>query len=65
MNTPGTFPKYSPRPSDPLSPTFEDAARAGDARRKLATRLVKHAPRTMTFFGATRTETITLSQVSA
>jgi len=64
MNTPGTFPKNSPRPPDPMAPTFEDAARAGDARRMLATRLEKHAPTTMTFFGATRTETITLPPVA-
>ncbi len=41
-------------------PTIEDAARAGDARRKLASRLAKVVPTVMTFQGAERTETISL-----
>ncbi len=64
MNTSAAIPKNSTKSSDPLSPSLEDAARAGDARRKLAARLEKHAPTTMTFFGATRTETITLPPVA-
>jgi hypothetical protein len=41
-------------------PTIEDAARAGDARRKLASRLMKSVPTTMTFQGAERMEIVSL-----
>jgi hypothetical protein len=46
-------------------PSFEDAARAGDARRKFADRLAKEVPTRMTFQGVSRTETITLPPLAA
>jgi hypothetical protein len=58
-----TIPAKSAGPGSGF-PSLEDAARAADARRKLATKFDKRGPVSLTFSGATRQETISLPKTA-
>jgi hypothetical protein len=64
MNTTKTQTKNATSQTNPRTPSFEDAVRAGDARRKLASRLGKEVPTMMTFNSIARSEVISLPPVA-